>query len=85
MLERAVDGRVVRLTATPKTVRARLQARDSGAALAERLDQSAAFDRLLDGAGIADASVATDGRSARDVARGVLRAAGWTGERLGSS
>lgn len=76
---------VVRLTATPETIRARLEARDSGATLQEHLAQSVEFDRLLDDARIADATVATDGRGVRDVARAVLAAAGWIDETVGSS
>lgn len=80
----SADLVVVRLTATRATIRARLEARDSGHVLEEHLAQSSEFDRLLDGAGIADASVPTDGRTVRDVARDVLAAVRWSAT-VGSS
>lgn len=82
---RGVELVVVRLTAAPETIRARLEGRDSGAILEEHLRRAVEFDRLLDEGDIADATVSTDGRAPRDLARDVLVAAGWIDGRVSAS
>lgn len=64
------DVLVVELVADPEVRAERLRSRDSGSTLAGHLDE---VEALLPPQGLADAVVATDGRTPDDVAREVLR------------
>jgi dephospho-CoA kinase len=70
------DVQVVRLTADPEIVRARLRARDSGAKLDRHLRALADQPAALDASHVADFAVAND-RSADLTAREILLRAGW--------
>jgi len=68
----------VLLTASARTVRVRLGAREIGTALREHLDRSAAAAELLDrAAGPWVTRVATDGRTVEELAAAVAAASGW--------
>jgi adenylylsulfate kinase-like enzyme len=69
---------VVRLTASPGTIERRLRQRDSGQELKEHLRESVGMSRVMDEAELEDIAVANDGGSPSEVAREVLRRAGWT-------
>jgi adenylylsulfate kinase-like enzyme len=67
---------VVRLTASPATLAARLRRRDSGRELEEHLGEFQPYDALAAGVD-SDAVVDNDGRPVSEVAEEVLRLAGW--------
>jgi hypothetical protein len=88
-LEAALGGTVrsvgVLLTATDRTARSRLTARERGSELDSHLECSARAARRLDvGASDGIHRVATDGRSVADIAREVLRLMRWHPEALPS-
>ena len=68
---------VIRLTASPPTLEARVLARDAGHERAAPLRELPGFTRAMDGAGLEDATVSNDGRTIEEVAAEVLRVAGW--------
>ena len=68
--------KVVRLTAAPATLEARLRRRDSGRELQEHLGEFEPY-AALSAAVEADAVVENDGRPLTEVAEEVLRLAGW--------
>ena len=63
---------VVRLTASPATIEARLRRRDTGPMLAEHLEESSSFSRHLDGIADFDLVIDTDGRGVEQVAAEIL-------------
>jgi len=82
LVTRALGGRArvsgVLLTASVRTIRDRLGAREIGSALREHLDRSAAAAELLDrAAGPWVTRVGTDGRTVEQVAADVAAASGW--------
>jgi adenylylsulfate kinase len=68
---------VVRLTAPQPLIEQRLQARDSGAQLAEHLAETARFATRGEQAALEDAVVENGARPLSEVAAEVLAAAGW--------
>jgi len=70
------DLKVVRLTASPATLEARLRRRDSGRELEEHLGEFAPYAERS-AAVAADAVVGNDGAPLAEVAAEVLRRAGW--------
>jgi hypothetical protein len=68
---------VVRLTAEPGVIAARLGARDAGARLAEHLAEARSFAAAAEASGIGDVVLATDDRSIASVAREALVRSGW--------
>jgi dephospho-CoA kinase len=79
-LRRAIpdaDLTVVRLTAPPEVIEARLRRRDEGAVLEEHLEESGAMARAMEEAGIEDLIVENDRQPLREVAAEVLRRLGW--------
>ncbi len=82
LVTRALGGRAqvtgALLTASARTVRDRLGAREIGSELRAHLDRSAATAELLDrAAGPWVARVPTDGRTVAEVAADVAAASGW--------
>jgi gluconate kinase len=82
LVTRALGGRArvsgVLLTASARTIRERLGAREIGSALREHLDRSAAAAELLDrAAGPWVTRIGTDGRAVADLAGAVAAASGW--------
>ncbi|WP_233571625.1 zeta toxin family protein [Cellulomonas triticagri] len=82
MITRALGGRArvggVLLTASARTIRTRLGAREVGTELAAHLDRSAAAAEVLDrAAGPWVVRVGTDGRTVEEVAAAVTAASGW--------
>jgi hypothetical protein len=80
VLQRALpeaDLTVVRLVASPDTIRGRLRARDAGAVLEEHLAETLTMDEAMDGAAVEDFQVENDGRALREVGIEVLRRACW--------
>jgi adenylylsulfate kinase len=73
----ASEFSVVRLVASPGAIERRLRGRDSGAQLAEHLEEATAFAADAEEAGIGDAVVSTDDVDAAASARAVLERAGW--------
>jgi len=73
----AVDLKVIRLDASPATLEARIRARDAGHEQGEHLRELPSFTRVVEEAGLEDATVSNDGRSVEQVAAEVLRVAGW--------
>jgi hypothetical protein len=89
MFERALGAEVrivrVMLTASDATARERLTGREIGSELERELESSARKARLLDERAPADTvRVVTDGRAVDDIARDVLAATGWAGQRSAS-
>ncbi|MDQ6773077.1 MAG: hypothetical protein M3024_08825 [Candidatus Dormibacteraeota bacterium] len=79
-LRSAVGGTpltVIRLTATPSTLAARLRVRDRGAELRDHLTQAAAFAAAMDRDLREVPVVATDGLTPESVAAAVLTLSGW--------
>ncbi len=72
---------VARLVAAPAEIARRLEARDTGAQLAEHLAEAGAFAAEAEAAGIGDLVVATDDRAIASVAQEVLVSAGWLASR----
>jgi len=68
---------VVRLRASPETLRQRVEHREIGLARASSLDRSLELATQLERARAEDHVVETDGRSVTEVARTVLDVAGW--------
>ncbi|MFJ8826021.1 hypothetical protein ACIREE_30160 [Streptomyces sp. NPDC102467] len=86
MFERALGPKVritrVLLTATDATAHERLTGRELGSELEHELAASARKARLLDqGAHPGTLRVVTDGRPVVDIARDVVTATGWSGQR----
>lgn len=82
LVTRALGGRArvsgVLLTASARTIRTRLGAREIGSALREHLDRSAAAAERLDrAAGPWVTRVATDGRTVEELAAAIAAASGW--------
>jgi len=71
------DLKVVRLTASPATLEARLRRRDSGRELEEHLGGFAPYAERSAAVAV-DAVVANDGAPLSEVAAEVLRRAGWS-------
>jgi hypothetical protein len=69
---------VVRVTASPDTIAARLGARDTGAVLAQHLAEAAEFARVLDELGAEYFRVSNDGRPIREVSEEIVARAGWS-------
>jgi adenylylsulfate kinase-like enzyme len=68
------DLTVVRLVASPATIRERLRRRDAGAVLAGHLEESEAFAAAMDVAGLDGIVVQNEDREVRAVAEEVLQA-----------
>jgi hypothetical protein len=68
---------VVRLDATTTTMERRIRARDSGAELTEHLGEIDEMSRRVRDATPTAQAVVNDARDLRDVAREVMRVAGW--------
>lgn len=68
---------VCRLTASPETIRQRLQRRELGVKHSEYIDRSVALNAILDTTQLADFAVSTENRSPTDVANEMLSKAGW--------
>lgn len=86
MFQRAMGAQVrmvrVLLTATDATARERLVRREIGSELERELEASARKARLLDQRVHAETvRVVTDGRTVVDIAREVVAATGWAGQR----
>ena len=68
---------VCRLTASPETIRQRLQRRELGVKHSEYIDRSVALNAILDTTQLADFTVSTENRSPTDLANEMLLKAGW--------
>lgn len=70
---------VVGLRAEPATLAARLQRRETGAALAWHVRRAAELAEVMARESVADLWIETDGRAPAEVAAEVLARAGWPG------
>ena len=71
------DITVVRLVASPETLRRRLQQREAGSLRGWFLGRVQSLAQELEAAGVEDFVVDNDGRPVRDVAREILGRLGW--------
>jgi adenylylsulfate kinase len=69
---------IVRVTASPDTIAARLGTRDTGAVLAQHLEEAAKFAGVLDELGAEDFQVSNDGRPIREVSEEIVARSGWS-------
>ena len=68
---------VCRLTAAIETMQARVRTREPGKLQSVLVQRVAQLEAMLDAAAVEDFIVSNDGRHVTDVARDVLRGAGW--------
>ena len=82
-LRRAIPGAelvVCRLTAALETMQERLQTREPGMLQKQFLARARELEAVLDGAHLEDFTIANQDRSVTEVARELLRRAGWMDE-----
>lgn len=68
---------VVRIVASPETIKERLKKREVGSFYGRALDRSQELTEALDAAHIDSISIENDGRSIREVALEVMKRLGW--------
>ncbi len=79
-IRRAISGGeiiVCRLTAALETMHERLRAREPGMLQTQFLDRARELEAVLNGAGLEDFTIVNQDRSVTEVARELLRRAGW--------